>query len=214
MKEAQHTGEPGAHSTAVAVQRFAASMEMNFDKWHDGTGYDLEALAAAGPQEREALESLLLSRGVHDWRDAEALAALDTVRADAALRRAFDTGSDAVRMAVLRHAPGILSDGEREAFLVQLLNSSGIERLLTEALLVIEDFHPRAVVLAMARALRHRDGVTACHLAAMLYFLHGKASEPFDWNLRPFFLEFNTTDPAAREAALRTLCDTLGLPLP
>lgn len=206
--------EPSACSAAEAVQRFTASMKVNFEAWHDGTGYDLEALTAAGSQEREALESLLLSRGVHDWRDAEALAALGTPRAHAALRRAFDTGDEAVRMAVLSHAPEVLSEREREAFLVQLLDGGGIDQLLTGALLVIEHFHPRAVVLAMVRALKHREGVTACHLAAMLYYLQGKTGEPFAWNLRPFFLQFNTPDPSARDAALRILCETLELPLP
>lgn len=200
--------------TASTVQSFAASMEMDFAQWHDGTGYDLAALESAGPSERAALESLLVSRGVRDWRDAQALAALGTAHADAVLRRAFSEGDESVRMAVLRQAPAVLSDGEREAFLVQLLDGDGIEQCLTEALLVLEEFHPRAVILAMVRALQHRDGVTACHLAGMLYFLHGKSSEPFDWNLRPFFLEFNTADPAARAVALRTLCESLQLPQP
>lgn len=206
--------EPSACSAAEALRRFTASMEMNFEAWHDGNGYDLESLTAANPQEREAIENLLLSRGVHDWRVAEAMAALGTHRAHAALRRAFAAGDEAVRMAVLSHAPEVLSEREREAFLVQLLDGGGIERLLTEALLVIEHFHPRAVVLAMMRALKHRDGVTACHLAAMLYYLQGKTGEPFAWNLRPFFLQFNTQAPSSRDAALRTLCETLELPLP
>lgn len=175
--------KPSACSAAKAVKRLTASMKMNFEAWHEGTGYDLGALTAAGSREREALESLLLSRGAHDWRDAQALAALDTLRAHAVLRRAFDTGDEAVCMAVLSHTPEVSSEREREAFLVQLLDGGGIDQLLTGALLVIEHFHPRAVVLAIVRALKHRDGVTASHLAAMLYYLQGKTREPFALNL-------------------------------
>ncbi len=30
-------------------QQFLNSMIMDYDKWHDGTGYDLEALGQLGP---------------------------------------------------------------------------------------------------------------------------------------------------------------------
>jgi hypothetical protein len=44
------------------------------------------------------------------------------------------------------------------------------------------------------------------HAAARLAFIYGKAKEPFDWDLRPLYLRFNTTDRAEREAAFRDLC--------
>ena len=34
-----------------AVRRFERSMVMDYEKWHDGTGYDLEALKEATPDE-------------------------------------------------------------------------------------------------------------------------------------------------------------------
>ena len=43
------------------VERFRESMEMNLERWRDGTGYDLEALAAATPGERAQIETLLLA---------------------------------------------------------------------------------------------------------------------------------------------------------
>jgi hypothetical protein len=45
----------------------------------------------------------------------------------------------------------------------------------------------------------------------MLAFLHGKASEPFDWQQRPFFLRFHTEDRREREAVFRELCAKLGI---
>jgi hypothetical protein len=112
---------------------------------------------------------------------------------------------------VLSYAPELLSESERADFMVRILDDGAMEAMLPQALLVIEDFHPPDVIRAMLRGLMHRDGTTACHLAAMLFFLHGKAAEPFDWNLRPFFLQFNTTDMAERAAAAGRLCETLGL---
>lgn len=41
-----------------AYQRFIDCMQIGFDQWHDGTGYDLEALAAVTPEERAAVETI------------------------------------------------------------------------------------------------------------------------------------------------------------
>ena len=49
------------------------------------------------------------------------------------------------------------------------------------------------------------------HFAAMLFFLHGKASEPFDMAHRPFFLRFHTEDRRERAAVFRELCERIGV---
>ena len=74
---------------------------MNHEKWHDGVGYDLDALRAASPDERNAIEATLLHRAPYTWNDVEALAALDTPGARTALRSALDGGDTRVRAAVL-----------------------------------------------------------------------------------------------------------------
>lgn len=200
-----------ASEVREVVARFQESMEMNFDRWHDGTGADLELLKKASPAALAAVEDFLSSRRVQDWRDVEALAALSSARAKSLLRAAFAGGVDRVRLAVLSYAPELVSESERAAFLVRILDDGAIETMLPQALLVIEDFHPPEVIRAMLRGLMRRDGGTACHLAAMLCFLHGRAAEPFDWKLRPHFLQFITMDMAERATAVRWLCETLGL---
>ncbi len=45
----------------------------------------------------------------------------------------------------------------------------------------------------------------------MLYFLHGKSKEAFDWDHRPFFLRFNTTDRNEIKQAFKELCNTIGV---
>jgi hypothetical protein len=47
--------------------------------------------------------------------------------------------------------------------------------------------------------------------AALLFYLHGKAKEPFDWDHRPFFLRFTATDRSEREAVFRELCEAVGV---
>lgn len=194
------------------LARFKASMEINYEKWHDGIGYDLELLKQASPEERKAIEDLLIHRSAADWRDIEALAALDSNRAKEALKDALRTGNAEVRLAVHAHAPELLTEAQRTASLVQAVEQAENFAGLSQTLLEVERFHPPEVVRALLRGLMERDGGTACHFAAMLYFLHGKASSAFDWKHRPFFLRFNTGDLAEREKAVRELCETIGVP--
>jgi hypothetical protein len=196
-----------AMGPSAAMRAWDASREMNYERWREGTGYDLDALAQMTPTERSSVETSLL-HGIRDWRDVQALAALDTPRARAALRRTLDEGSDALRMAVLRHAPNVAGDAghaRRTAALVQALATAELYGGLSQALDEVEDFHPQAVVDALWRGLRERDGGTAVHFAAMLSYIHGAANEAFDWSQRPFFLTFHTEDAAERAAAIAEL---------
>lgn len=64
-----------------ALQRFRQSMIIGFDQWHDGIGYDLEALAAMDEAERDSVRLEIRARLLNaasgvEWRDMEAAAAL------------------------------------------------------------------------------------------------------------------------------------------
>ena len=99
----------------------------------------------------------------------------------------------------------------REARLLKLLAGKGPGAHLTEALDEVEAFHPPAVIEALIRGALNRDGTSAVHFAAMVYYLHGKATEPFDWGQRPFFLRFNTADRGEREAAFGEMCRAISV---
>jgi hypothetical protein len=49
------------------------------------------------------------------------------------------------------------------------------------------------------------------HAAARLAFIHKKAREAFDWELRPLFLKFNTADRGERTRAFRELSKLCGV---
>jgi len=188
-----------------AAARFERSMAIDYEKWHDGIGYDLEAIDEATPAERQRIERLLLARRYADWRDVEALARLRTPAAEAELETARERGSPEVRMAVLRHAPWLVGDAQREAALVRALGEATIYGGLTAAIDQAVEFHPPAVVEALWRGLLERPGEVAVHYAALLAFLHGRAEEPFDMALRPLFLRFATEEGEERRAALAEL---------
>lgn len=70
-------GEPRSGPWTV----FVASLEMNFDAWREGTGYDLTALRAMNDTERGAIREWVAARldnrnRAADWRDLEVAAAL------------------------------------------------------------------------------------------------------------------------------------------
>lgn len=193
------------------VGRFKASMDIDYEKWREGIGYDIGLFGQATPQELQQIEQILRERRDVDWRDIAALAALGTKSAKRALKLALSTGDARIRMAVLTHAPQLVSKSDRITALVTTLEKASLYSGLSEALRHIEQFHPREIVNALLRGLMERDGGTACQFAAMLYFIHGKASSAFDWDHRPFFLRFNTADLVEREVVVRELLATLGV---
>jgi len=197
-----------------AVERFAASMRLDYERWHDGVGYDLAALRDARPEERAAIETMLLAHASRGWRDVEALAALDTPRARAALRAWMGDEDAEVRLAITRFAPGLVAEPQRVASLVRALETAELYGGLTQALDEAAELHPPEVVAALLRGARERDGTAAVHYAALLLFIHGQAEEPFDMAQRPFLLRFAGDDRREREAAFAELCRRLGRDAP
>jgi hypothetical protein len=201
----------GGGTSVNPVQRFKRSMVGDFDQWHDGIGYDLEALRAMSPAERESTEAMLIRRGAGDWRDVEALACFPTPAAKATLRTAMSRGTLEVRNAITRHAPELISDSTRIAFLVEALQTALFFGGMGQALDQAADFHPAPIVDVLFRGALNQSGDVAVHFAAMLCFIHGQASEPFDLAQRRFFLRFNTNRRTERDAVFRELCEKVGV---
>lgn len=200
------------HSFGEAAKRFIASMTMTFDMWHDGLGYDLSALKELTRSERDSIESILIHHQPPDWRDIEALAQLDTPRAKKAVEEALKSRNPQIRQEAMKYVPVEQVDPkERERLLIQSLKNDQIYTGLTQAIDEVPEFHPPAVIDALFHGALNRDGEAAVHFAALLFFLHGKAKEPFDWEHRPFFLRFHTSDRAERRAVFKELCETVGV---
>ena len=197
--------------TGSVLQRFLASMVMNFDMWHDGNGYDLTLLDAMSLDERAQAEDALIRHSPRDWRDIEALARIVSPRARREVEAALTSTDNHVRREAVRHAGDKAQPADRERLLVRSLENDVICGGLTQAIDEAATFHPPAVVDALFRGALNRDGEVAVHFAALLMFIHGKAAKPFDWNHRPFFLRFHTPDRAEREIVFRELCETVGV---
>ncbi len=196
---------------SALLDRFEESLTMNFDRWHDGEGYALDLLDEATPEEFAQIEGLLLSRSPRDWRDIEALVRLDTPASRERLRGAWDQGDFDLRLAIASHARGSFDEAEIAEVLVTALRERGIGDGLVGTMLVVEEFHPPAVVEALLEGARGREGAVAYDCASMLLFLHGQIGSVHDLEERPFLVQFLEED---RSAAFRELCARIGVEAP
>jgi hypothetical protein len=194
-----------------AAKQFLQSMRITYEMWHDGTGYNLDALAGASPAELPAIAKCLIEHRPRDWRDIEALAAIDLPEARSEIVQALHSSDGDVRREAMEYAAEPIDPKDRERNLVSALRSQRLFGGLSGAIDEAAEFHPPAVVQALLDGALHRDGDSAVNFAALLFFIHGMSKEPFDWDHRPFFLRFAATDPAARREAFLELCKTIGV---
>jgi hypothetical protein len=199
-------GNPGLLSP---LQRFENSMRIGFEEWHDGIGYDIAAIRLASQAELDAIEQILINHSPRDWRDIEALAEINTKCARKTIKEALKDSNPVVRIAVLRFAPDLITESERSHSIVYALQNAEIFNGFSNVLDEVERYHPEEVKEALLKGLLNREGGVAVHFAAMLFYLFGKAKEPFDWKQRPFFLRFNTEDRKERVEVFRELCQKL-----
>ncbi len=203
--------DPRTANLSDPAKKFLASMTMTFDMWHHGLAYDLDSLAKIPESERPTIESILINHSPRDWRDIEALARFDSDAARKVVEAAVHSADPQVRQTAMDYAPEKVDPAQREALIIKSLQTDNLFGGLSQTIDEIPDFHPPAVIDALFKAALNRDGESAVHFAALLYFLHGKATKPFDWNHRPFFLRFNTADRKERIAVFRELCEHVGV---
>ena len=195
----------------AAYERFMASMKIDYMAWHEGTGYDLDALGAVSSEELAELEALLLQRKDSDWRDVDALARIGSPGAMRGIQECL-TGPNRdvrIRAAELLHKRGELAS--LDAVIIEGLRFGALGKGLAQCERLAAAHPSEAVKNELIRgALCSNDG-RAVRFVGILFFLYGKANVPFDWSQRPFFLRFNTKDARARRQAFDEMCRVLGI---
>jgi hypothetical protein len=189
-------------------QRLLDSMKLDYAKWHDGVGYDLDVLRKLSPDEQTKVENLLIERGVKDWRDIDALAEIGSERAISALKNALrsDTYEARIRAIERLSEKGIISEREIETLLVETIPLVSILNGQTFTLLLSEKYPTPAVKRVLLWCTLHGNDDIRVHAAALIYFLYGIAASSFDWNYRPFYLRFNDENLSNRKLAYEELC--------
>ncbi len=189
-------------------------MIIGFDQWHDGLGYDLDALKEMTPSERKSVRVTLHHRSPRDWRDVEALNYLRALGDAEAVEGIKDTLKDSdsttrLYAAQALHEAGDFPDIDKEV--ESVLRSVYADSSLVKVLLMAEQHPTPRVKKALLWAVKNGPGRVAVNCAGMLFYHCGLAKEPFDWNHRPFFLRFLPDDKADRAAAFVELCEKMGM---
>jgi hypothetical protein len=191
-----------------AYAKFMASLELDHDRWHDGEGYDLEALANIDERERGDVVWELARRDP-TWREIEALEQIDIPPAVMAIKRALrDSEWIDTRLAAAEALARMEKlDEPIDAILAREIRNLGTaEGGSTRALLMAEEYPTDAVKKALLDASLKRTD-SAMHCAGVLCYLTGDGKEPFDWDLRPLFLRLGPDEPEDdRRAAFNELC--------
>ena len=200
--------------TSKIYQKFLDSMKRDFDKWHDGIGYDLEALERMEPQEKDSIEDLLIEnlKQAGDWRDVEALVALGTTKAYIEVDKARFHNNAKVRNYALK-----IIINTRKSKDTAVKDMVGLELQIIQAVengyyQMAECMPTLRVKKALLKFVREAaDSVIRVNGAAFLLYICGKTSEPFDWDQRPFFLRFSEDNPEELQKAWEELRKRTGL---
>jgi hypothetical protein len=190
-----------------AFDRFMQSMQIGYEQWHDGIGYDLEALQELEGEERARVEALLIRRKDQDWRDAEALASLNSTKAAEALKSSISSPNMQVKLQAAEQYAAEGDMARMEEVLVHSLRTGKLYEGLTQALDLAEQYPTEKVKQTLFWCALHGNDDVRIHAAALLFYLYGIAESNFDWNFRPFFLRFNAEDVEERRAAFVELCE-------
>jgi hypothetical protein len=192
------------------VEQFNESMGMNYERWHDGLGYELSLIDKATPAERAEIEALLLKQPVTDWSLVEGLSRLRTPACVARLRDALVTShGHEVKMAITEYAADLITTEQRTAAIIAAVREAPLLKGLQLALRQLPKFHPPEIIHELLQATLQREGDAAMHCAAHLLVIHGKAASPFAEPHRAFLSRFATKDPAARLAAHEELLELI-----
>ena len=192
-------------------QRFLNSMNIDYFKWHDGVGYDLDALRKLSPDEQNKVENVLIERGVKDWRDIEALVEIGSEKALSAVKYALKSDNYEVRITATEtlSKKNIISEKEVETVLVETMPLVSILNGQTLTLRLAEEFPTSAVKRVLLWCALHGNDDIRVHAAALIYFLYGIATSSFDWNYRPFYLRFGDKNISNRKLAYDELCNKI-----
>lgn len=199
--------------TSKAYRVFLDSMIPNFERWHDGLGYDLEALDQLGSQEQDSIEKLLIQNLTDkgDWRDVQALSALNTPAAREAVDRARFHKKIKARNYALRIIISAQDPENTPEELRSELEDQVVQAVMQGDYQMAESMPTMRVKKALLDSVLVIDREIRVSAVGFLLYICGKTSEPFDWDQRPFFLRFRERDSVNLKQAWEELRRRAGL---
>jgi hypothetical protein len=187
-----------------ALDRFAKSMNIGYDEWHDGIGYDLLALDELTEAEKPLAVGLLIPRAAQDWRDLEALDRLGTAEAIEAILGVRSHGNPQIRLRAHENGPEP-TEAEWEKAILGSLESAERYGGLTQVLDCAVSHPSEAVVAKLWTKVRDPESGVAYHCAAALCCIGGVTDSMYDDSRRKLFLRLVEPESADRAQAVQEL---------
>src|SRR5262245_10972378 len=169
-----------------AYKTFVASMNIGVDEWRDGIGYNLDALQKVTASERKGLVRILSERleANPDWREIEALAAIGTAPAKAAIRRALKHADGATQLHAAEKLAELGEPADMESTIIEALRTTTAMAGLSKAIDMAEEHPSPRIQETLLDLALNGDEHQRVHCAALALYLGGKAKEAFDWDHR------------------------------
>jgi hypothetical protein len=182
-----------------AFNRFQKSMNIGYEQWHDGVGYDLEAIDQLTESEKKVVEGKLVPRAGNDWRDIEALDRLGTPAAIQAILRVRQTGDVQIQLTAHQYGPEPTEAEWERAIMNSLATAEIMTGLISALNCAIE--HPSDPVVSMlwSKVRDPKSGV-AYHCASTLCCIGGAIDSIYDDKYRTLFLRL--VGPASEDRSL------------
>lgn len=205
----RHSDAPES-TTGTPLQRFLESMKITYYKWHDGIGYDLDALNELDGSQRKYVENLLISQKDSDWRDVEALAALNTSLSIQALKDTLASHNLECRLMAARYLKDMNIEDHIEEVVIKTLPDTSIGDGMSYALFLAKTYPTEKIRRAVLRNAHAGKDDARVHCAAMALFLYGKTKSDFDTDFKIIY-EFHEKDPSIRREIFERLCEIVGV---
>ncbi len=197
---------------AAAWNAFLAGLRLDYERWHDGVGYDVTTIPALSPLQRRRAVDLLRTREL-TWRELEALAQLDTTEAWEAIDEAAEDPQSTMlrfRAASLQAERGRRND-LTEVIVRELKRMDRSDEGETAVLLAAQEHDSPRIRKGLLWASWNR---TPCapNAAALLLHLTGHAADPLALEHREIVLGLGPHENSfVRGAAMEKLERLVGL---
>lgn len=191
-----------------AWKRFRDSMTIGYEQWHDGIGYDLEALDDLDEKGKRDAEQILIARASNDWRDLEALDRLETPGADAAILGVRTTADPEMRLRAHVYGPRSTQDQLDDAIVYALENAEPFAGLVLALRLARENPSERVKHVLWSK-VKNRCTISY-HAAETLALMAGVINDEFDMTHRDLFLRMQSEESEDRQQALQEFEQLVG----
>lgn len=201
---------PRPKASSEAMDKFLKSMNISYEDWRNGSGYNLNVLKELSPEELREVEKFLIARKDDDFRDIEALAALGTPGAIQALKDCLKSPNYSNRFHAVKALKDAGIEDRVEEVILSTLHLTKISYGMVEGLRLAEKYPTEKVKHRLIWCTLHGNDDIRAHCAAMALYLYGKADSDFD-NKQQIIFRVGAKNKDIGNKAFPEFCQILGV---